>query len=97
MRRAAAKGDPSAAGQAAAAADRLREAQRQLSKNQTARGERDVKDAQRQAAEIEREQEDIARDAGQLAQAGPDRVQKAQTLGQRKDALEGKVADLEKT
>ena len=40
------------AGQAAAAADRLREAQRQLTKNQTARGERDVKDAQRQAAEI---------------------------------------------
>jgi hypothetical protein len=96
MRRAAAKGDPSAAGQAAAAADRLREAQRQLQRNQTARGERDVRDAQRQAAEIAQEQEDIARDAGQLGQAGPDRLQKAQLLGQRKDSLEGKVADLEK-
>jgi hypothetical protein len=96
MRRAAAKGDPSAAGQAAAAADRLREAQRQLQRNQTARGERDVKDAQRQAAEIAQEQEDIANDARQLPQSGPDRVQKAQTLGQRKDALESKVGDLEK-
>ncbi|MBY0496738.1 MAG: DUF4175 domain-containing protein [Cyanobacteria bacterium] len=96
MRRAAAKGDPSAAGQAAAAADRLREAQRQLTRNQTARGERDVKDAQRQAAEIAQEQQDIARDAGQLGQAGPDRLQKAQMLGQRKDALESKVSDLEK-
>jgi hypothetical protein len=96
MRRAAAKGDPSAAGQAAAAADRLREAQRQLQRNQTARGERDVKDAQRQAADIAQEQADIANDARQLPQSGPDRVQKAQMLGQRKDALEGKVADLEK-
>jgi len=96
MRRAAAKGDPSAAGQAAAAADRLREAQRQLSRNQTARGERDVKDAQRQAAEIAQEQEDIANDARQLPQSGPDRLPKAQMLGQRKDALEGKVGDLEK-
>jgi len=96
MRRAAAKGDPSAAGQAAAAADRLREAQRQLSRNQTARGERDVRDAQRQAAEIAQEQEDIARAAGQLPAAGPDRFTRAQQLGQRKDALEGKVAELEK-
>ena len=96
MKRAAAKGDPSAAGQAAAAADRLREAQRQLTKNQTARGERDVKDAQRQASEIAKEQEDIANDAKQLAGAGPDRLQKAQMLGQRKDALEGKVGELEK-
>ena len=96
MRRAAAKGDPSAAGQAAAAADRLREAQRQLTRNQTARGERDVKDAQRQAAEIAQEQQDIAGDARQLPGAGPDRLPKAQMLGQRKDALEAKVADLEK-
>lgn len=96
MRRAAAKGDPSAAGQAAAAADRIRDAQRQLTRNQSARGERDVKDAQRQANEIAQEQQDIARTAQQLPQAGPDRFQKAQTLGQRKDALEGKVADLEK-
>ena len=96
MKRAAAKGDPSAAGQAAAAADRLREAQRQLTRNQTARGERDVKDAQRQAAEIAQQQEDIASDARGLPQAGPDRLPKAQLLGQRKDALESKVADLEK-
>ncbi|HYB96764.1 MAG TPA: DUF4175 family protein, partial [Vicinamibacterales bacterium] len=96
MRRAAAKGDPSAQGQAAAAADRLREAQRQLQRNQTARGERDVRDAQRQAAEIAQEQSDIANDARQLPQAGPDRLPKAQMIGQRKDALENKVAELEK-
>ncbi|MEO7135975.1 MAG: DUF4175 family protein, partial [Vicinamibacterales bacterium] len=96
MKRAAAKGDPSAAGQAAAAADRLREAQRQLTRNQNARGERDVQDAQRQAAEIAQEQEDIARDAKGLPQAGPDRLPKSQMLGQRKDALENKVGELEK-
>jgi hypothetical protein len=96
MKRAAAKGDPSAAGQASAAADRLREAQRQLERNQSARGERDVKDAQRQAEEIAAEQQDIAGDARGLPQAGPDRVQQAQTIGQRKDALESKVASLEK-
>ena len=92
MRRAAAKGDPSAAGQAAAAAERLREAQRQLTRNQTARGERDVKDAQRQAEEIAEEQQDISADARGLPQTGPDRMQQAQLLGQRKDALENKVA-----
>ncbi len=96
MKRAAAKGDPSAGGQAAAAADRLREAQRQLTGNQQARGERDVRDAQRQAEEISAEQKDIANDARGLPQAGPDRVPQAQVLGQRKDALENKVAGLEK-
>ena len=96
MRRAAAKGDPAAAGQAAAAAERLREAQRQLTRNQSDRGERDVRDAQRQAAEIAEEQQDIAADARGLPQAGPDRMQQAQMLGQRKDALESKVAGLEK-
>jgi len=95
MKRAAAKGDPSSAGQAAAAADRLREAQRQLTGNQQARGERDVRDAQRQAEEIAEEQKDIANDARGLPQAGPDRLQQAQLLGQRKDALENQVAGLE--
>ena len=96
MKRAAAKGDPSAGGQAAAAAERLREAQRQLTGNQQARGERDVRDARRQAEEIAEEQKDIAADARGLPQAGPDRLQQAQLLGQRKDALENKVAGLEK-
>lgn len=96
MKRAAAQGDPSAGGQAAAAADRLREAQRQLTGNQQARGERDVRDAQRQAEEISAEQKDIADDARGLPSAGPDRLQQSQLLGQRKDALENKVAGLEK-
>ena len=96
MKRAAAKGDPSAGGQAAAAADRLREAQRQLTGNQQARGERDVREAQRQAEEIAAEQKDIADDARSLPQAGPDRLQQSQLLGQRKDALENKVSGLEK-
>ena len=96
MKRAAAKGDPSAGGQASAAADRLRDAQRQLERNQQARGQRDVADAQRQAEEIAEEQKDIASDAKGLPEAGPDRLQQQQMLGQRKDALESKVASLEK-
>jgi len=96
MKRAAAKGDPSAQGQAAAAADRLREAQRQLERTQSQRGERDVKDAQRQAEEIASEQKDIAQEVGDLKNAGADRPGKAQTLGKRKDALEAKVENLEK-
>ena len=39
------------------------------------------------------EQQDIASDAKGLPQAGPDRLQQAQMLGQRKDALENKVAE----
>lgn len=96
MKRAAAQGDPSAAGQASAAAERLRDAQRQLESSQQARGERDVRDAQRQAEEIAEEQSEIAGAAKALPAAGPGRLPQQQLLGQRKDALESKVASLEK-
>jgi hypothetical protein len=95
MRRAASNGDGSAQGQAAAAAERLREAQRQLQRSQGDRAGRDVHDALRQAEEIAREQKDIAEDVNDLPNAGADRIGRAQMVGQRKDALEQKVAGLE--
>jgi hypothetical protein len=96
MRRASATGDPSAAAQASAALERLREAERRLQQSQTGRAERDVRDALRQAEEIAREQAEIARDVNALAGAGDDRQQRAQELGQRKEALEGRIGGLEK-
>jgi hypothetical protein len=95
MRRAAANGNGSAEGQAAAAAERLREAQRQLQRSQGDRTQRDVRDAVRQAEEIAQEQQAIAEDVNDLPNAGADRLGRAQMVGQRKDALEQKVAGLE--
>ena len=66
MRRAAASGDPNAAGQASAAADRLRQVQRQLQGQQGQRAERDIKEAQRQAEELARENRDIANELKNL-------------------------------
>ncbi len=95
MRRAASGEAGGAQGQAAAAAERLREAQRQLQKSQGDRADRDVRDALRQAEEIAQEQKDIADDVNDLPNAGADRLGRAQMVGQRKDALEQKVAGLE--
>jgi hypothetical protein len=95
MRRAASNGDGSAQGQAAAAAERLREAQRQLQRSQGDRAGRDVRDALQQAEEIAREQKDIADDVNDLPNAGADRIGRAQMVGQRKDMLEQKVSGLE--
>ena len=98
MRRAAANGDPSARGpgrgrrRAAARGAAAAAAQRRAT-----RAERDVKDAQRQAEEIAQEQKDIANDAQRpAATPAPIACGSAQMLGQRKDALEQKVAGLEK-
>ena len=83
------------AGPGAAAAERLREAQRQLQRSQGDRADRDVRDALRQAEEIAQEQKEIADDVNDLPNAGADRLGRAQMVGQRKDALEQKVAGLE--
>lgn len=95
MRRAAATGDPSAAAQASAALERLRDAQRKLEEQAGARGARDLNDAMRKAEEIAREQADIAGDVAEMGQPGGGR-EKAPQVNQRKDALERKVADLER-
>lgn len=96
MRQAAATGDPNAAAQAASATAQLREAERQLQQAQSSRTGRDLSDAVRQADALAREQQDIQRDVNSLDAAGGSRGQKVQQLGERKQALAGKVDQLEK-
>src|SRR5207253_1693294 len=83
--------------QANQALDRLREAQQRLERNQGGRGDRDLQRAQRQAEELANEQKEVASDVNSLdqAQAGPGRDAKAKTLGERKEAMDAKVADLQ--
>jgi uncharacterized protein DUF4175 len=99
MRRAAANGSQDGGAQANQALDRLREAQQRLERNQTGRGDRDLQHAQRQAEELANEQKEVASDVNTLeqtqGQAGAERQAKAQGLGQRKDAMDAKVADLQ--
>ena len=95
MRRAAASGS-SSAGQVGAALGQIRDAQRRLEQEQSARGARDMQDAQQQADELAREQKDIANDVAQLGQNGGIRGQRAQQVTDRKNQLESKVGDLEK-
>ena len=97
MRRAAANGAKDGGAQANQALDRLRQAQQKLEKNQGGRGNRDLQRAQQQAEELANEQKDVAKDVGGLdsAEAGAGRQAKAQALGQRKEAMDAKVADLQ--
>ena len=77
MRRASANGDPSAAAQASAALERLKEAERKLQQSQSGRAERDVRNARQQAEEIAREQRDIADAASGLEVCGRDSARSA--------------------
>jgi hypothetical protein len=97
MRQAAANGSKDGGAQANQALDRLREAQQRLERNQGSRGDRDLQRAQRQAEELANEQKEVASDVNSLdqAQPGPGRDAKAQGLGQRKEAMDAKVADLQ--
>src|SRR3954468_14060423 len=97
MRRAAANGSKDGGAQANQALDRLREAQQKLERNQGGRGERDLQRAERQAEELAKEQKEVSSDVNALdqAEAGAGRQSKAQALGQRKDAMDAKVADLQ--
>jgi DNA-directed RNA polymerase subunit F len=95
MRRAAANGSSDGGAQANEALSRLREAQQKLERNQGGRGERDIQRALRQAEELAKEQKEMASDVGSLEQSGDGRQAKAQQLAQRKDAMDGKVADLQ--
>jgi Domain of unknown function (DUF4175) len=97
MRRAAANGSSDGGAEANQALDRLREAQQRLERNQSGRGERDLQRAQRDAEALAQEQKEVASDVNSLEQQaqGPGRQAKAQALGQRKDAMDAKVADLQ--
>jgi hypothetical protein len=95
MRRASASGDPSAAAQASAALERLKEAERRLQQNQSGRAERDVRNAREQAEEIAREQREIADAAQGLEGAGAQRQERVEQLSQRKEQLATRVGELE--
>ncbi len=96
MRRAAANGDSSAAAQAASALERLRDAERRVGRSQAARGERDVSDALARAEEIAKDQREISEQVGRLSDADSDKDEQVRRLSERKDALEGKVGELER-
>ena len=96
MRRAAANGSRDGAAQATEALARLREAQQKLERNQSSRGERDLQRVQRQADDLASEQKQVTSEVNGLDQAGAGRAARAQALAQRKDAMDGKVADLQK-
>jgi len=96
MKRAAANGSRDGGAQATEALARLREAQQKLERNQNGRTDRDLKNAQRQADELAQEQKQTQADVNNLDQAGANRAEKAQAIGQRKDAMDAKIADLQK-
>jgi hypothetical protein len=99
MRQAAASGGSASSGQAGAALDRLRDAQRQLERERGARGEREVREALERADELVREQRDIAGEVTGLGENGsgdPGRGDRMKRVVERKNELEAKVADLEK-
>jgi hypothetical protein len=96
MRKAAANGQQASGAQAAAALERLKEAERSLRQTQSGRAERDVKNARQQAEELAREQQEIADGVKGLEAAGDRRQDKMQQLIERKSSLEQKVGELEK-
>jgi len=97
MRRAAANADNQGFSEAGAALDRLREVQRELQEEQSGRLARDIETAQRRAAELAEEEEEVAAQvAGLEGSADQERVDRIRRLMERKDQMEGEVADLER-
>ncbi|MGE3705659.1 MAG: DUF4175 family protein [Vicinamibacterales bacterium] len=95
MKQAAANGQDGGA-QAQAALERLREAQRRLQNNQGGRGQRDVEQAIKQADELAREAREVEKEVqGLEGQSPTTRPGKVQQLGQRKDSMDQRVADLQ--
>src|SRR5206468_3854724 len=82
--------------QANEALNRLREAQQRLERNQGVRGDRDLQQLQKTAEQLAQDQKDIASDVNGLdQQQGLARQTKAQSLAERKDAMDQKVGDLQ--
>ena len=97
MRQAAANADNQGFAEAGAALDRLREVQRELQNQQSGRLARDIEDARRRASELAAEEADIAEQVADLGDLSDE--QRADRVGQlmeRKDQMEGEVADLER-
>jgi hypothetical protein len=96
MRQAAANGSRDGGAQAAAALNKLREAQNKLERNQGDRAQRDIQNARRQAEELAKDQKDIASEVGAMGAGQPNQQGKAKALADRKDAMDKKVGDLQK-
>jgi hypothetical protein len=96
MRRAAANGSRDGGAQANEALNRLREAQQRLERSQGGRGDRDLQQLQKNAEQLAQDQKDIANDVKGLDdQQGLARQAKAQSLAERKDAMDKRVGDLQ--
>src|SRR3989338_501142 len=96
MRQAAANGQNTGA-QASAALDKLREAQRQLEREQTGRSDRDLQNALREAEELAAEQKDVVAEVQGLDSQSPvARQGRTQALADRKEAMDAKVGELQK-
>jgi len=97
MRQAAANADNQGLAEAVAALDRLRDVQRELQSEQSGRLARDIEDAQRRAADLADEEADIANQVAGLGElTDEERVERIGRLVERKDEMEGQVADLER-
>ncbi|HKG90258.1 MAG TPA: DUF4175 family protein, partial [Gemmatimonadaceae bacterium] len=94
MRRASAANQEGSLGESAAAANRLQEARRLLENSRTGRLERDVKDALSRAEQLAEEQRDVGGETEKVT-TGQGTPERAQRLGERKDALAGGVEELE--
>src|SRR5215813_12688535 len=96
MRQAAANGSRDGGAQAAAALNKLRDAQNKLERNQGDRAQRDIQNARRQAEELAKDQKDIASEVAGMGSGQPNQQGKAKALADRKDAMDKKVGDLQK-
>jgi hypothetical protein len=96
MRRAAASGEAGEAGQAGSALERLRDAAGRLDRERDARAERDIGDALREAEALAREQGEIAREVNGMGSSGASRQEQMARIGERKDQLQNRVAELER-
>lgn len=97
MRRAAANSDSLGFAEAGAALDRLREVQERLQTEQTGRLERDIDEALQRANRLADEEREVASGVDELSgMSDEQRTDRMQGLMERKDAMEGEVADLER-
>ena len=96
MRQAAANGSKDGGAQAAAALDKLRQAQDKLNRNQGDRAQRDIQGAKKTAEELASDQKEIASEVGQMGAGQPGNAGKAKALADRKEAMDKKVGDLQK-
>ena len=99
MRRAAANADNLGFAEAGAALDRLRDVQDRLQNEQTGRLQRDIADALRRANRLADEQREVASEVSGLEglqNEDEGRIENLRRLMERKDEMEGEVADLER-